>query len=51
MDVLIYSILGVTIGAIFCIYRRYLMALFRKRRRVRERVAYMIWSAAQFGRE
>jgi len=47
MSVLIYSILGVAIAAIFCVYRRYLFDLFRARKRQRERVAFMLWTAAQ----
>jgi uncharacterized protein (DUF2062 family) len=47
MSVLTYSVLGVAVAAIFCVYRRYVFDLFRARKRQRERVAYMLWTAAQ----
>lgn len=51
MSVIVYSILGVAVAAIFCVYRRYVFDLFRQRKRKRERVAYMLWTAAQKDRK
>ena len=46
MDVLFYSFLGVAIGAIFCVYRRYVRDCWKKSRQMRERVAHLLWAAA-----
>lgn len=46
MELLLYSILGVAVAAIFCVYRRYLSDRFTRIRKLRKRITLMLWAAA-----
>jgi hypothetical protein len=47
MQVFSTVVAAVSVAAIFCIWRGYADILLRRRRALRERVAYMLWVAAE----
>jgi hypothetical protein len=46
MDNLFYSLLGVAVAAIFCVYQHHLRDRIVRVRRLRKRVTLMLWAAA-----
>jgi hypothetical protein len=46
MHLLIPSTAALAVSAIFCVYQSYRQAIDRRRRQMRQRVAYMLWQAA-----
>ena len=47
MDVLLYPLLGVGVAGIYCVYAHYRRDRSGKLKKLRSRVAYMLWSAAR----
>jgi len=43
---LLTSTAALAVSAIFCLYQHYRQAISRRQRQLRERVAYMLWTAA-----
>lgn len=46
MEILLYSVLGVAVAAIFCVYHHHLRDRFQRLRKLRKRVTLMLWAAA-----
>jgi hypothetical protein len=49
MPWLLFNLSAVAIAALFYVYRHAQAGLFRQRKKLRERVAFMMWAAAQQG--
>ena len=47
MDVLIYTLLGLAVAGIYCIYAHYLRDRIQRFRILRRRVTYMLWKASR----
>jgi len=47
MNPLVASTAAIAVSAIFCLWRSYRQTISHRQRLVRERVAYMLWVAAQ----
>lgn len=51
MDAVQFALIGVAVGAIYCVYAHYFRDRIRKRLRLRQRVAILLWSAAKHSKE
>lgn len=51
MPEIVCPLAALSVAAIFYTYRAYLDRLKERQRLVRERVTYLLWSAAQFARD
>jgi hypothetical protein len=47
MTILTYALAGIAIGAIYCVWAHYTRDRTAKQRKLRSRVAYMLWAAAR----
>lgn len=47
MEILLFSLIGVAVAAIYCVYSHYLRDRIFRGRKLRSRVAYMLWTAAR----
>jgi hypothetical protein len=46
MQPILMSVPALSVSAIFCLYHAYCQFLLRRKRRLHERVAYMLWVMA-----
>ena len=49
MNPFVASVATLAVSTIFCVWRAYIQAEQRQKRQLRERVAYMLWMAANQG--
>ena len=47
MEVFIYTLLGLAVAGIYCIYAAYIRERIQKIRTLRRRVTYMLWKASR----
>jgi hypothetical protein len=47
MEILVYTLFGLAVAGIYCIYAHYLRDRFQKYRKLRARVTYMLWKASR----